>query len=104
MVQSVEILLDEAAEQVVRGQWVLLADAGLPSQARHTGTTNRPHITLAVARSLDQVQETAVAAAVSGCIPTPLRLGGLLVFGPDRSSSADWWCHRSSCSTCSAGC
>ncbi len=43
---SLELLLDPDAEQALRAEWVTLADAGLPSQARHTGESNRPHITL----------------------------------------------------------
>ena len=82
MVQSVEMLLDAAADRAVRAEWDVLASAGLPSQARHTGPTNRPHVTLAVARTLDPSQESAIVAAVSGLLPVPLRLGGLLVFGP----------------------
>lgn len=82
MVQSVEMLLDSDAERSVRGEWTQLVDAGLPSQARHTGATNRPHITLAVARELTSDQEAAIGAAVARSLPMSLRLGGLLVFGP----------------------
>jgi 2'-5' RNA ligase len=82
MVQSVELLLDPPSERAVTAQWSQLVDAGLPSQARHTGATNRPHITVAVARELDGDQEAAIATAVGGALPLTLRLGGLLVFGP----------------------
>jgi 2'-5' RNA ligase len=82
MVQSVELLLDADSDAVVCAEWSTLVEGGLPSQARHTGATNRPHVTLAVARALDAVQESAIGAAVSGSLPLPLRLGGLLVFGP----------------------
>lgn len=47
--QSIELLLDPAAEEQVTASWRALADAGLPSQAAHTGATNRPHVTVAVA-------------------------------------------------------
>lgn len=43
---SLELLLDPDAERALRAEWVNLADAGLPSQARHTGESNRPHVTL----------------------------------------------------------
>lgn len=82
MVQSVELLLDADAEAHVTAQWTMLVDAGLPSQGRHTGATNRPHVTVAVARALGAEQESAIGTAVSGRLPVPLRLGGLLVFGP----------------------
>src|SRR5579875_2967912 len=51
MVQSVELLLDQDAEQRIRDEWATLADAGLPSLASHRGATNRPHCTVAVAPS-----------------------------------------------------
>lgn len=82
MVQSVELLFDPETELAVTAQWSVLADAGLPSQARHTGATNRPHVTLAVARALTPDQEAAIGAAVSAVLPVPARVGGLLVFGP----------------------
>jgi len=37
--QSVELLLDEASDSLVRDQWARLAAAGLPSQARHLGAS-----------------------------------------------------------------
>lgn len=82
MVQSVELLLSPEAEYQVNEQWSALVAAGLPSQARHTGATNRPHVTLAVARQLDPDQESAIGAAAADSLPVALRLGGLLVFGP----------------------
>ena len=82
MVQSVEMLLDPATEAQVRDEWSQLVDAGLPSQARHTGATNRPHLTLAVARELGADQEAAICAATAGALPIRLLLGGLVVFGP----------------------
>ena len=45
--RTVELLLDEAADSTVREAWRRLADAGLPSQARHPSPTNSPHLTLA---------------------------------------------------------
>ena len=81
MVQSVELLLDDELDAVVRAQWRALADAGLPSQARHTGPTNRPHVTLAVSfRRWPEAVEAALRDAV-GPLPLPVRLGGLVTFG-----------------------
>ena len=81
MVQSIELLLDAAAEAHIRDEWQRLMVAGLPSQGRHSGISNRPHITLAVAGQLTADQEIDIAAAVRGRMPCPVRLGGLLVFG-----------------------
>ncbi|GAB2937509.1 2'-5' RNA ligase family protein [Rhodococcus aerolatus] len=82
-VQSVELLLDDGSDAAVRAQWTALADAGLPSQARHTGESNRPHVTLAVAEALTAEQDEALVP-VADDVPLPLTLGGLLVLGGRR--------------------
>lgn len=79
MVQSVELLLDDAADAEIRRQWQLLADAGIPSLASKTTETTRPHITVAVARQIWPRIEQALDQ--QSFRPIPLRLGGLLVFG-----------------------
>mgnify|MGYP000157915916 CR=1 FL=1 len=48
MVQSAELLLDSGLDTAVRREWAALSDAGLPSQNRHRGESNRPHITVSV--------------------------------------------------------
>ena len=80
MTQSVELLLDDEQDAAVRGQWALLAAAGLPSQARHTGATNRPHITLTLAGAVPAYLEIALKSALTGRLPIPIRLGGLICF------------------------
>lgn len=80
-VVSLEIVFDAAAEAAVRREWRLLADAGLPSQARHTGASNRPHVTLLV-----RPRVTAVAVdALERRLPLPMTLGAPLLFGGGRS-------------------
>lgn len=79
MVQSVELVLDEQLDALVREEWELLRAADLPSQARHTGASNAPHVTLGVADRVDERAELALADVDHG-IGGPLRLGGLLVF------------------------
>ena len=81
MVQSVELLLDDPTDRAVRAEWTRLLVADLPSQARHRGESNRPHITLAVAARIADDVEDSLAEAAAGALPLPLRLGGLLVFG-----------------------
>ena len=83
MVQTVELVVDEETEAAVRRAWDVLAAAGLPSQARHTGATNRPHVTLAVAAAIPASLESRLAAAVAG-LPIPVRLGGLVCFAGRR--------------------
>ncbi|RYJ07055.1 MAG: 2'-5' RNA ligase family protein, partial [Actinomycetales bacterium] len=79
MVQSVELVLDPDLDAAVRGEWALLLDADLPSQARHTGESNAPHVTLGVADTVDDAAEAALRSVRYG-VGGPVRLGGLLVF------------------------
>lgn len=81
--QSVELLLDESSDAHVRGQWHALADAGLPSQAQHTGVTNAPHVTLAMREVVDGGREPLLREVVAD-LPLPVRLGALAVFGRHR--------------------
>lgn len=81
---SLELLLDDATDAAVRTQWRRLLDADLPSQARHTGASNRPHVTLALADDLPVDVVAAVRQAVGASLPLDLRLGGLLVFAGRR--------------------
>jgi 2'-5' RNA ligase len=80
MTQSVELLLDDELDAAVRAQWATLVAAGLPSQARHTGETNRPHVTLTVASSVQPYIEIALKSALTGRLPLSVQLGGLLCF------------------------
>ena len=80
---SVEIVLDEDADRQVRAQWRQLALAGLPSQARHTGDSNRPHITVALTDRVTAAVERRLVDVTAG-LPIPVTLGGLLIFGDRR--------------------
>ncbi|MEV5837870.1 2'-5' RNA ligase family protein [Nocardia sp. NPDC052112] len=79
MVQSVELLLDEVADAEIRRQWQLLADAGIPSLVGKNTESNRPHITVAVARQIWPRIDHALDQLTFR--PIPIRLGGVLVFG-----------------------
>lgn len=83
MVQSVELLLDDATDKAVREQWRALAAAGLPSQGRHSGASGRPHVTLAVADAMPDELDGPLAAAAS-VLPLPARVGALVCFGHHR--------------------
>lgn len=85
MVQSVELLLDTELDAAVRQQWTALSAAGLPSQNGHTGSSNRPHITVAVADVMPDAVDRGDAMRFD---PFPVRLGGLLVFGGGRATLA----------------
>jgi 2'-5' RNA ligase len=77
--QSVELLLDDDLTSAVRAEWQLLMEAGLPSQARHAGASNAPHVTLAVASHLTTEADEALDHLAYGAGST-IRLGGHLVF------------------------
>lgn len=71
---SIELLLDDTAEQELRGEWRTLLDAGLPSQARHTGESNRPHVTLLFS-------ETPLEPPLMAGLPLELAVASPVVFG-----------------------
>ncbi len=83
MVQSVELLLDDAADAAVRAQWAVLAEAGLPSQADHASPSNAPHVTVGVADEIDETAETRLAGKIPA-VPMLLRLGPIVLLGGRR--------------------
>ncbi|QVI26017.1 2'-5' RNA ligase family protein [Mycolicibacterium neoaurum] len=87
MVHSVELTLDDAGDAAVRRIWTGLQDAGLPSQADHTGASNRPHTTLTVAEDISGAADTDLVAALPR-LPMPCRLGAPVVFGHGRYTVA----------------
>ena len=81
VVQSVELLLTPEAESAVVKAWRALLKNGLPSQARHTAPSNRPHVTLVAVPRLTTDAESAVAAAVRGRLPVDATWGAVTFFG-----------------------
>jgi len=81
--QSVELLLDEHSDAHVREHWRCLAEAGLPSQARHTGATNAPHVTLAVRAAIEPDVDEQLRQVMSR-LPLGILLGATAVFGRHR--------------------
>jgi 2'-5' RNA ligase len=81
VVQSVELLLDPEAERRIRRVWVSLLEAGLPSQARHTAPSNRPHTTLVAVPDVTPEAEQAVVDAVRGRLPVAGTWGDVALFG-----------------------
>lgn len=79
MVQSLELTLDARLDVAVRSEWSALAEAGLPSQAQHTGTSNRPHVTLMVRDALPSAGAVTGVAVVR--LPLRLELGAPVLFG-----------------------
>lgn len=77
----VELLPDPSTDAAVRDQWRLLDEAGLPSQARHRSTSNRPHVTVTMTRAWPDPADLRAAVAPLAALPVPVRLGAPVVFG-----------------------
>lgn len=84
MAQSVELLLDGPAEVAIRGQWALLADAGLPSEQRPgADADHRPHITLFASDLVPTTADTELSQQMAG-LDIDLQIGAPMIFGPRR--------------------
>jgi 2'-5' RNA ligase len=81
VVQSVELLLEPEAERGLLRAWGDLLQAGLPSQARHTAPSNRPHVTLVAVPDLAAAAEDDVTQAVAGRLPVDGTWGDVVLFG-----------------------
>ncbi|MFE9770923.1 2'-5' RNA ligase family protein [Streptomyces sp. NPDC005931] len=92
--RTVELLLDEGAELAVREAWRRLADAGLPSQARHRSPTNRPHLTLAACPELTAPIRWELAE-VAAALPLPVHFTGVVRF--ERPTSVLAWALDRTC-------
>ena len=87
-VRTVELVCSPGLDAAVRGAWERLAMAGLPSLARNSHPTNRPHLTLA---SVDEFPPGAVArltALLDAALPVPVHLGEIRVL--DGSAPLVW--------------
>jgi len=80
-VQSVELLLDADSDTVVRRLWTSLVDAGMPSQARHRGPSNRPHVTLVAVPTLPEGAEPRLTEVAGGRLPLLGSWGEVAAFG-----------------------
>jgi 2'-5' RNA ligase len=84
-VHSIELLFDPDTEAAIRRIWDDLAEAGLPSQAMHRSPSNRPHVTLSVAESIDPAVDELLAG-VAARLPLRCVVGAPLLFGSGRRS------------------
>lgn len=92
MAHSVELLFDAHTDAALRAVWDALTDAGIPSQARVRSSTNRPHVTVAVADHIAPAVDAGLQA-LAGRLPLRCVVGTPLVFGsspkpPNRRESA----------------
>jgi 2'-5' RNA ligase superfamily len=83
---ALELLPDEAGRDVVRRDWQLLRDAGLPSQLDHRGATNTPHVTVLAAPALDGDDERRALELVAPLLPVQVRAAGIALLGGRRVS------------------
>jgi 2'-5' RNA ligase len=81
--RTVELLLNDELDGVVRNVWRRLAAAGLPSLADQAHPTNRPHLTLAAAADLPEL-----GPALAG-LPLSVTLRGLVLF-EGRAAMLAW--------------
>lgn len=80
MVHSVELLFDRDAEAAIRRIWDDLTDAGVRSQAAHKAPSNRPHVTLAVAETMDESVNDALRPVLHR-LPLSCTIGAPMIFG-----------------------
>lgn len=84
---AVELVLDEAGEQAVRASWAALEAGGVPSLARHTGATHRPHVTVLSGPPPPEEALRLAAEVIGGLLPVDLHVSGLGLLGrPGRST------------------
>jgi 2'-5' RNA ligase len=86
LAQSVELLLDGAAEAAVVAQWAALRGAGLPSEMRSPADQfHRPHITLYAGDRVHSGAEEVLRQLLTG-LDLRVTVGALMLFGPRRRS------------------
>ena len=86
MTQSVELLLDDAADREIRAQWDRLGDAGLPTSRRSTPmTSHAPHVTLWAGDAVDPADDAALPGLFAD-LDLELVVGSVMLFGPIRGS------------------
>ncbi|WP_089154181.1 2'-5' RNA ligase family protein [Micromonospora sp. NBS 11-29] len=86
--RTVELLCSEELDATVRAAWSRLAAAGLPSLARNTHPTNRPHLTLASVDEFPPGAERRLADLCDAALPLPVRLDRVAVL--DGSAPLVW--------------
>jgi hypothetical protein len=85
---ALELVLDAAGDDVVRRDWQLLRDAGLPSQLDHTGGTNTPHVTIVALPAIDVALEERAVELVGSLLPVVVRPSGVALLGGEKVTVA----------------
>jgi len=73
------VTFDRPTDDRVRAEWAALRDAGLPSLARHTAPSNRPHLTLD-SREVVTAEAEGALRVVASLLPVAVRVGTVLLF------------------------
>lgn len=89
---AIEALLDPASDARVRDLWGALDAEGLPSQARHRGATNAPHLTLVCAPRIDDAHIELAAARFGRLLPIEVPMTGLAVLGDGKRQALALLC------------
>lgn len=89
MAHSIELVFDEATDATIGRQWDALAAAGLPSQGNIRSASNRPHVTLIAADSLDpDVDRDLDLEALTDVVGMDVNIGALLLFRGKKATAA----------------
>ncbi len=86
--RTVELVCSPELDAAVRAGWDRLAGAGLPSLARNTHPSNRPHLTLAAVDEFPPGAFARLAALLDAALPLPARFGDVTVL--DGSAPLVW--------------
>ncbi|RLP96539.1 2'-5' RNA ligase family protein [Micromonospora sp. CV4] len=86
--RTVELVCSAGLDGAVRSAWDRLAAAGLPSLARNTHPTNRPHLTLAVVDEFPPGAEHRLIELFDAALPAPVTLDRIVVL--DGSAPLVW--------------
>ncbi|MFI6269526.1 2'-5' RNA ligase family protein [Micromonospora zamorensis] len=86
--RTVELVCSPGLDAEVRAVWDRLAAAGLPSLARNTHPTNRPHLTLATVDEFPPGVERRLAELFDAALPMPVTLDRVVVL--DGSAPLVW--------------
>ncbi|MEU5566046.1 2'-5' RNA ligase family protein [Micromonospora musae] len=86
--RTVELLCSAELDATVRAAWDRLAETGLPSLARNTHATNRPHLTLAAVDEFPPGAQERLADLFDAALPLRARVDRVAVL--DGSAPLVW--------------
>ncbi|MEU6207282.1 2'-5' RNA ligase family protein [Micromonospora musae] len=86
--RTVELLCSAELDATVRAAWDRLAETGLPSLARNTHATNRPHLTLAAVAEFPPGAQERLADLFDAALPLRARVDRVAVL--DGSAPLVW--------------